>query len=143
MTLAGSQSSPSLSLFSVQHVFLRGARQGTQADRLEFFHADSCVVFPVLWVVRTPVVGTTVDEEEGVWGFFFVTPLKKIASGASVGALLPFALSSPTTQGIEEEDLYLSNFLVALSNLPGNLASAWLVEVIGRKWTLVSSMAVA
>ena len=77
-----------------------------------------------------------------VWNFSMLTVVWFFLSFGWYGLLL-WAPQLMKKKGIKEEDLYLSNFLVALSNLPGNLASAWLVEVIGRKWTLVSSMAVA
>ena len=42
--------------------------------------------------------------------------------------------------GAGSVSLYLDMFVVAMANLPGNVASIFLVDTIGRKYTLVSAM---
>ena len=59
------------------------------------------------------------------------------------GLMLWFPEFFSREEGAPSEDVYAENLMVALANLPGNVASAFAIDRLGRRKTLAGCMAAA
>eukprot|EP00057_Strongylocentrotus_purpuratus_P003071 XP_003725855.1 PREDICTED: synaptic vesicle glycoprotein 2C isoform X1 [Strongylocentrotus purpuratus] len=76
----------------------------------------------------------------GLW-MWFPELFKRVEMGGSACSELKDSVAAPSTD--TEDNIYKDGFFTALSNLPGNLVSIFLMDRLGRKFLLTSSLIIS